>query len=285
MLDTSEDTGVVIPTRRAVILGVTAASIFLEPTMLKAQQPIGVDRSKGAFEDAAKVRYIATYLPLEKIHDGIFEYLMTDYSARRNTLSWASHSTTFSSAESAIAYVRKIKSVLPDKYPVVFDASVQESQILVIQALEKRNLPIAPVPSDVIPFGIPTIIPDVATADSDVKVLGDIVFETLGIAVGGNSILKEFFEGDKGAQELFSELLNKVITKKWDEAVPIIENLFKLFIGGSTFRKLGEVVVRKVTFRMALGCVPIVGWVYFSAAALVSIKKNYHRFSFVSKKD
>lgn len=272
-----------VTTRRKVITNIAAATLLIRPLTLQAQQQNADVTS--IFSEALKVRRLATSIETNTINGRVIDYLATDYQSRRTVLGWAGKSGFFKNAESATAYVRRIPSVLPKKYPVEYNKSMQESQIVVIETLERLNLPIAPLQTDVSPTELPTVAPMAPTPDNDLRIFGDILFETVGITVGDTSLLKEFMDGNKEAKDLFDKLIKAVTTKSWEDAIPIIENFFRLAIGSNVVKKMGEFAVRKMTFRLAAGCVPVVGWVYLSAAAIVSIMKNYHRFSFASSKD
>jgi len=178
----------------------------------------------------------------------------------------------------------KIPNILPKEFPLTYDITAQDSQIAVINALVKQSLPIVPKAESVTRVNIPSILPQNGTIDTDIIVLGDIFLETLGISFGDESLIISFIESDERIESFLKEILEKVSTKNWKDVVKIGENLFdiavKLIIGGNFLKKFSDTAIRKLTFGLALRCVPILGWLYLAFSFVVSIKKNYSRFSF-----
>ena len=115
---------------------------------------------------------------------------------------------------------------------------------------------------------------------NNLRVLVDIVFETLGILTGNTNLLLATLDETPQLKTKLEELLAVVSTKEWREVFPIAESLFKLIIAGEIWKRASTSLKKRLSFGLALRCVPIVGWFYISAALIISIKKNYLRFSF-----
>jgi len=238
------------------------------------------------FSRAVETVEHATNLRVDDISEKtLFPYLEEDYLKRQVTLFEENKTDSFKSEFVAIAYVRSIRKSLPPNLPFEYDQLSEDSQIDVIRLCAKHSVPIAPPPELVVPANIVSVAPTKKkTHASDLQVIGDIIFETLGISFGTESVIEELMKGDPKLQQDIDSLLGAISTKNWKDAAKLLEEFLKLFLASklwiSLSERMGELAVKRFTFRMALECVPGVGWLYIVGALIVSIIANYHRFSF-----
>jgi hypothetical protein len=244
---------------------------------LWAQDASQYSRITALFGLAREVLDSTVAVDLSNSDKALIQYLEHDFYARRTTLAVARQTEIFSNVESATNYVRKIPDI-PGDFPLKFDRPTQDSQIEVIRTLSDYKLPIVPPPELVTPQSIPSLEP--GPKGNDLYVLTDIILETLGITLGKENLLVEAVESDPDLKRQLDDLLKNVTSKQWSEVAPIIEAIFKSIIAKKILAKLSEVLARKLAFNLGLKAVPVVGWIYLCAAFIISVKKNYHRFSF-----
>lgn len=267
--------------RDAIFFG---ASVFLTQSRVFAQGIDSYERLVPLISGANSLIDFSASVDLRYMHDLIPKYVDWDFRSRIDTLRAAGDSDAFTNSESAVSYVRAIPSLLPGNSFIKFDSATTASQIFVIEELNRLSLPIIPPVEAVSPAIIPSAPDHSASRDSDVKVLIDIFLETCGIYIGREEISVSLIEGDEKLNQTFLELMDKVSTKDWKDVAGLAEAAFKLFVGGKIWKELAsrleKKAVKNITFGLAVRCVPVVGWIYLVAALLVSIKKNYYRFSF-----
>lgn len=268
---------VLLNRRQTIALG---TSFILSFSRASAQEGVSYERFSPLIGKANSVLDLAVSIDVPYIHGTLPKYLDWDYNSRFKTLSEAGSSGVFANAESAISYVRALPRIVPREVLLKFDAATTNSQIFVINELTRLSLPIVPQAESVAPAIVPSVPDQSTTKDTDLRVIGDIFLETLGIMLGENALSVAFIESDERLKQTFIEMLDKVASKDWTGVAELAEVAFKLFVGGTVWKAITEKMAKKVTFGLALRCVPVVGWIYCAAALIISIKKNYHRFSF-----
>jgi hypothetical protein len=212
--------------------------------------------------------------------NNIFTYLSSDFYARRKTLEAARSSEIFTTVERSITFVKAAPTLVPDWHRARLDPVTVDIQISIIKKLEAENLPVTPPSTAVTPAPIPSLVPGVG--ESDIVVLGDIIFEILGIVVSDKSLIVEFMNRDTAIQAALEKALSAITTKSWDDLAPAVEDCLKLMVAFlvTARSKLADTAARGMLQRLAVGCVPIIGWGYIAGCVIVSIWANYHRFSF-----
>jgi hypothetical protein len=268
---------VLLNRRQSIVIG---TSFILSSSRAFAQEGVSYETFSPLIGNANSVLDLAISIDIPYIHGAIPKYLDWDYNSRFKTLSAAGSSGVFANAESAISYVRALPKILPAAVLLKFDAATTNSQIFVIKELTRLSLPIVPPAESVAPAIVASVPDQSTTKDTDLRVISDIFLETLGIMLGEDTLTVAFIESDERLKQTFSEMLDKVASKDWKDVAELAEAAFKLFVGGTVWKTVTEKMAKKVTFGLALRCVPVVGWIYCTAALVVSIKKNYHRFSF-----
>lgn len=268
---------VLLNRRQSIVLG---TSFILTSSRAFAQEGVSYETFSPLIGSANSVLDLAISIDIPYIHGAIPKYLDWDYNSRFKTLSEAGSSGVFANAESAISYVRALPKILPAAVLLKFDAATTNSQIFVIKELTRLSLPIVPPAESVAPAIVPSVPDQSTTRDTDLRVISDIFLETLGIMLGENALTVAFIESDEKLKQTFAEMLDKVASKDWKDVAELAEVAFKLFVGGTVWKTVTEKMAKKVTFGLALRCVPVVGWIYCAAALIVSIKTNYQHFSF-----
>lgn len=256
------------------------ASLLLGGRNALAQDAASMAKAIG---EAWNIRDFALEMPIDGIHFSVPKYLDTEYFARLNTLTTAQGSGLFDNVESALEYVDDIPAIVPDLREY-YNQSALASQKDVIVLIAEDSLPIVPSLSDLTVVEIPAIPPrndvEIAGYDSDIIVACDIFLETIGISTGETGIIVSFIKSSPEIEENINELIESITSKNWSEVISLGERLFQLFVASAWWDNAKKRIGKKLTFRLALRCVPVVGWIYVGAAFLVSIKKNYRRFSF-----
>jgi hypothetical protein len=265
---------------RRKVLGAGTYLLAFAARPLWAQDADRYSRFTLLFSNAREVLDLTVALELSNVEGAMIKYLEQDYYSRRNTLSVARQTEILSNVESATRYVRSIPRILPSDSPFKFDTLTQDSQIEVIKTLSDYKLPIVPPPNLVTPQSIPSLEPGKVAPNEDLYVLIDIILETLGLSLGKDNLIMAAINSDPDIKRLLDDLLKKVTSKQWSEVAPIIEGIFKSILAKKILARLSEVLARKVAFNLGLRAVPVVGWIYLCAAFIISVKKNYHRFSF-----
>ena len=264
---------------RRHIIGLGIIYAVLHPRYAFAQNS-DYARISHLFSKSLGVRDFAIGVSLEAIQtgNGLIDYVEQDFFLRRITADESVASNIFNNAESSTLYLKNVQAVIPSDFP--YDAYENKSQQIVIDMLNLQSLPIVPDPDYIFPIGVPSLPPTDKDATSDLLIVGDIILETLGISIGDKDLIVYFIESDEQIKEKCESLVNLISTQKWEDVFSLVKSVFNLFIGSKIWVELSKITLKKLTFRLALRCVPVVGWVYTAAAFLVAVKANYHRFSF-----
>jgi hypothetical protein len=215
----------------------------------------------------------------------ILRFLERDFLSRRNLFTACSEAEILQDYEDARSYVNTIPDLVEQGFdPEYFDFATRMSQETVIGLAQETSLPVVPVRRSVQPMLVASVAPSVEREDEtdinpDLVVAFDILLQTLGITIQ-DSLIRSALQNEPELRAALDRLLSKVSTGEWYEVADIIENLLRLFIGADFWRRLSGIGLRKLTFRLTLRAVPVVGWAYTVAALVVSLKSNYYRFSF-----
>lgn len=269
---------------RRLVLGAGAGLIAARAAPVFGQ---GADDYRAlalAIEEARRVRDFAVGIALAEIDFALIDFLKTDLDARRQTLALARETGRFANADAATAYLAGLPEALPDLVPLGFDPSGLAAQRTVVAMLAAEGVPLAPSPDLVTPASIPAIPayakPVAGRPDTDLIVAADILLETMGISIGDASLIVALIDSDPGLRAALEDLVARISSKDWQEVVELGEGVFKLFVASAAWAEIKRRAIRKLSWRLALKAVPVVGWLYCGAAFMVSVKKNYHRFSF-----
>lgn len=264
--------------RRSTILLGLAASVA--GTRSWAQDDSRFISMQKAFEISRQVREFAVNANLEEIDSVIYQFIDFETASRKETLAIMEGLGFFQTVETAKQYVASISEVLPSDFPVNYDEQVIASIDVVIDEIASQGLPLAPDPADVVPLPVVSVPPEEPTVDNDFVVIVDIILETLGISVGGDSLAVQIIDSSPEIKSAVEKLLTAASSKDWEGVAELAEEIFKLFVSSRVGAVILKEGARKLSFRLALRAVPGVGWIYCAAAFLISLKKNYKRFSF-----
>lgn len=231
------------------------------------------------FSRAIGIRQMALEMPLEGIEERLIPFIAADYEARRATLQAARQTGSFGDVASAENHVAQLSST---NLPVTFEQSTLLSIREVNELISSQGIELAPPPNDVTPAHIPSLPPsDQNGGDSDIIVVMDIILETLGISTDDADLAVMLIRSNPELERLVSNTLAAITQQDWETVVSSAEAVFDFLVTNRQIRTvLGRLLGRKFAFRLALRCVPVVGWLYTGALFVVSVKKNYHRFSF-----
>lgn len=263
--------------------GLALGALFGSTILARAQSDEDFDVLQGAFDAAMELRAFAINSEFAAEFDGgdnLVTFLSRDYIARTITLEVANKTSVFGDIESLQGYVFRIPERISGISGLGFDEPYLSSMIAVAAQLQQDELPIAPQPFEVVPAEIPALPPADTSEDTDLKVVVDILLETLGISVREVNLFVSVIESDEDLRQTFEDLLAQITTKDWDEVVKLAEIAFKGLVATEIWSRLRQTAGRKLTWRLGLRAVPVVGWLYCGAAFLVSVKINYSRFSF-----
>jgi len=145
----------------------------------------------------------------------------------------------------------------------------------------------SPSPEVVMPIPVPNIRERQKNISTDLIVLMDILFQSLGIVVNEDGLIEEIINSDQEISTKLEELWGHISTEKWEDTLQTLEKLFiGVVLGNTGNRVLEEISKRtkkKITFGLAIRCVPVYGWAYCIIAFIICAKKNYERFSFAEQ--
>lgn len=285
----SEDDRQTFTRRDSLALSVGALSMATSPTLAQIAdetnfiEKLGIEEQVlQIFDLALQVSEAAIELPLAPGEAGnIAEFVALDYFARSATFSLMQELGVFQEIEPLIAYVEALPAFLPNEFPVVFDATAVESQIAIIEIIAEEGQNPVPPPEFVTATGAPAVPdPEKGDGDTNLKVVIDILLESLGIVVGEASLIVSLIESDKALLATFDELNSAISTQDWRDVARTVEGLFKLLVTSKVWVAVRDQIGRKAALRLALRAVPVAGWLYAGAAFVIAIKANYHRLSF-----
>lgn len=269
-------------TRRQFV-SASAAAVLLFNSRAIAQTPEDYTVLVPHINDALSIRDGA--LEADLTEKSILRFLERDFLSRRNLFTACSEAEILQDYEDARSYVNTIPDLVGQGFdPEYFDFATRMSQETVIGLAQETSLPVVPVRRSVQPMLVASVAPSVEREDEtdinpDLVVAFDILLQTLGITMQ-DSLIRSALQNEPELRAALDRLLSKVSTGEWYEVADIIENLLRLFIGADFWRRLSGIGLRKLTFRLTLRAVPVVGWAYTVAALVVSLKSNYYRFSF-----
>jgi hypothetical protein len=207
-------------------------------------------------------------------------FLQQDYLARSATLDIANLTNVFEEIGQVEKYVFSLPGNIVVPPDMVFDEAYVSSMFAIASQIEEDGLPIAPSAQEVAADEIAVIPPQEVAEDSDLRVVVDILLETIGISVGDTSLIVSAIESDERLRQSVNDLLSQISSKDWQEVIATAEVVFKLLVGSRVWQRIKEIGGRKLSWRLGLKAVPVVGWIYCGAAFVVAVKLNYNRFSF-----
>lgn len=212
----------------------------------------------------------------------VVRYVSIDYISRRRLVTAAKEFKIASNQQSARAFVDGISNAASPYFPeYYFNKDTFESQLRVIDEITKRDLPILPDIESVQPIGVPSIEPSGSkkSTTTDLLVIATIAFETIGITLEEGAVTALIEENPEFKAEL-DQALKYAINSDWKNLAKVSENAFKFLVSSKIGVKLSASTAKKLSFKLALRCVPIAGWIYVAASFVVAVMRNYHRFSF-----
>lgn len=257
--------------RRSALL--TSFALFLPRVALSQSAPPEV--ASAIYGTANKLLYTAISLETLSSASSVGEFLGNELEARRFTANILNETGLASTETGLLSLASTEFSGVND---LVFrPAALVETQKLAIAALAERKLPTVPKGDEIGPAQLAVIPPLEAgqSPDSDFIVMVDIMLQTLGILNTGSSPSVEYIQNDPALLKHVETLIALVSTRNWTEAVVAAERLLAAGIAHAIAGGIG----RFVTWGLALRLVPAVGTIYLAAALIVSIKINWHRFS------
>ncbi|MCA0948479.1 hypothetical protein LCM08_26415 [Salipiger pacificus] len=289
MDETTKEIGGQFQLTRRATLSIGASLIVMHGRPLYAQADEAYRALLPVFEGAIKVRDYAIDIPLSEIDYAVIGFIELDYYSRREALSKSLETGIFSSSVSAKSYIASIPELFQNGDSYEYDDEELASQRVVVDLLEENGVPITPPQEFVTPVNIPAIPPYEDQVEHDLSgdliVVFDIFLETLGISLGEESLIEALVDSDRELKSRFEKLVGAITSKDWREVVGLVEAIFKLFVASSVWAKVKGTALKKLSWRLAFKAVPVVGWLYCGAAFVVSVKKNYHRFSFAETKE
>lgn len=272
------DSGSPLFTRRLFVASGTIA--FLQKgNVAFAQAPEISEVARAAIQDATSVRQFAIETPLEEINGNVGNFVSFEYESRRQTFSALRQTNVASDMQS---YLDQLPQLMSSAGADEFDDDALNAVTVIVEALENENLPIIPVADSIEPMTIPSILPEENVADSDIRVVGDIILEGLG--VGEPGLLTSIIQSNPEVEEAFSNLVAKISSREWEVVAELLDDILKGSVVRSIiqqiFDKLSRRAKRRFLYALALRAVPFVGWLYTTASFIIAFKSNYHRFSF-----
>jgi hypothetical protein len=233
-----------------------------------------------AFDAAFQLRSFAVTAAVEEFDNFELVFLQQDYLARSATLDIANLTNVFEEIGQVEKYVFSLPGNIVVPPDMVFDEAYVSSMFAIASQIEEDGLPIAPSAQEVAADEIAVIPPQEVAEDSDLRVVVDILLETIGISVGDTSLIVSAIESDERLRQSVNDLLSQISSKDWQEVIATAEVVFKLLVGSRVWQRIKEIGGRKLSWRLGLKAVPVVGWIYCGAAFVVAVKLNYNRFSF-----
>jgi hypothetical protein len=271
--------GIQMQNRREAIF--MAFGAFLGSTIVARSQSVeDFEVLQKAFDAAFQLRSFAVTAAVEEFDNFELVFLQQDYLARSATLDIANLTNVFEEIGQVEKYVFSLPGNIVVPPDMVFDEAYVSSMFAIASQIEEDGLPIAPSAQEVAADEIAVIPPQEVAEDSDLRVVVDILLETIGISVGDTSLIVSAIESDERLRQSVNDLLSQISSKDWQEVIATAEVVFKLLVGSRVWQRIKEIGGRKLSWRLGLKAVPVVGWIYCGAAFVVAVKLNYNRFSF-----
>lgn len=257
-------------------------SLFLASGVLVA----GIDRASAQASVKYTGRDISSALDLQQYavtassDTGFVDFVVKSVDVRRSAVSDAANSEVFVNATRAVSDLRSsIGFAAPGIPKAYFSEERVNAQIDVIMFVHSMGMPLVPEVQDILPIGIPVVEPvEQRNEDTDLSVILDIAFQTMGIFEGKQLVDEALKDPDILAS--LHAIIPALKSKDWQELLKLLERVFQVIIAHGLFKMYAKIAAKRIAFRLGLRCVPILGWVYVVAAFLVALKANYRRFSF-----
>jgi hypothetical protein len=271
--------GIQMQNRREAIF--MAFGAFLGSTIVARSQSVeDFEVLQKACDAAFQLRSFDVTAAVEEFDNFELVFLQQDYLARSATLDIANLTNVFEEIGQVEKYVFSLPGNIVVPPDMVFDEAYVSSMFAIASQIEEDGLPIAPSAQEVAADEIAVIPPQEVAEDSDLRVVVDILLETIGISVGDTSLIVSAIESDERLRQSVNDLLSQISSKDWQEVIATAEVVFKLLVGSRVWQRIKEIGGRKLSWRLGLKAVPVVGWIYCGAAFVVAVKLNYNRFSF-----
>tara|TARA_R110000787_G_scaffold58010_1_gene132137 strand:+ start:3011 stop:3895 length:885 start_codon:yes stop_codon:yes gene_type:complete len=240
-----------------------------------AQSSSQEEVAKIAISSAVSVRQFAIETSLEEINFNVDNFVEFDYQSRQQTFDSLRQLSSSLDIDSYVADLPKQMSI---NAGINFSEDAKRSVEFIVAALEGEGLPLVPEADAIEPIGVPSLPPEEADNDTDLKVVIDIFLESIGI--GELGLLTQTISANPDLQQKFAELVQHISNKEWTLVAEAIEWILNTSVVADMVAGMPKSVKRKFLFRLALRAVPFVGWLYTAASIVIAIKSNYHRFSF-----
>ncbi len=218
------------------------------------------------------------------------EIVRQDLNSRGRTLLLAEKSGFFEESGNANAWIAALPKLAPSNFPLQFDGKTVEGLQKVVAGIRVERLELAPSPRLVAPMAVASLVSPALPSkkpeevrDSDIRVVMDIILQTLGISVGEANLLTSLVESDAKLKTDVIEVIKAISSRDWSEVIRTSEKVFQLIVATLFAKNVAPVLAtskRKLMFALTLRCVPIAGWIYLCLPFVVSVKHNYSRFSF-----
>ena len=274
--------------RHFIEIGAGLLSTWTRPAWGQEVLPLSLSRTDALsrmLQLALEARSFALGLNVEDFGESDLSFVQIEYHSTRETLLLAREVGLTSQTSIAALTSRQTPSDLSSYFIPSTDSMDAAAQLL-----NELRVPVVPFAEDVGPIGIISLEPrpdnigpgqdEAANLDNDIRVIADLIADALGITFVDANLIVILTVIDPEAQKYIQELISGVTTRDWERVAQTAEAVVSHIIAIETFVKVAGNAAQRVAFRLGLRCVPLVGPVYMIAALVVSVIKNYDRFSF-----
>jgi hypothetical protein len=257
---------------RRRLLAATAAAALV-PIVARAQEEFTFDGILPFIWDAHVVRDLVIVPELGE--EQTMYYVGRDFHSRTGLVTAAHLMGAFETRAQAARYLDGLTQLADTQ----FGPEALASQMQVIEALLRTNLPLIPRTGSVQPVRLALVEPTPFIPPGDRDILIRIVADTLEI-VPDDLPDEQTLDGSAEIVGLLDAMLELTREQEWSALTDAAEMLLADSASGSRLAAIREEARPRVLYNLAVSCVPLIGWTFMSARLVAGIRRNSHRFSF-----
>jgi hypothetical protein len=250
-----------------------AATATLVPIVARAQEELTYDGILPFIWDAHVVRDLVLLPDLNE--EQTMHYVGRDFHSRTGLVAAAHLMGAFETRDQAMRYLDGLTQLTETQ----FTPEALASQMQVIEALLRENLPLIPQAGSVQPVRLALVEPPPFIPPGDRSILIRIVADTLEIDPDDLPD-EQSLDGSAEIVGLLDAMLELAREQEWAALADTAELLLVDSASASRLAAIRPQARPRVLYNLAVNCVPLIGWTYMSARLAAGMRRNLHRFSF-----
>lgn len=258
-------------TRRHLLTAAAAATLI--PAPARAQEEFTFEGILPFMWDAHVVRDLVI-LP-DFGEEPTIRYVGRDFHSRTGLVAAAHLMGAFENRVQAAHYLDRLSALGEPQ----FEPDGLASQMQVIEALLRANLPLIPRVGSVQPVRLALVEPPPFIPPGDRAILVRILADTLEIDPDDLPD-EQNLEDSTEIVGMLDAIIELAREEEWPALADTAERLLLVSASSARLAAIRPGARPRVLYNLAVNCVPLIGWTYMSARLTAGMRRNLHRFSF-----